>query len=243
MMKQVSSKTKLLESGIKRLNYEQQRFKRYLPQPKPLWKPMSVQNLFNIPQQKKLLPEDEECIDQEEPVYLDKYRSIKEYLYQNFTIPVFQGGTKTDLREAYEEHEKMLEENRQENERMARVREERLKVEQKEEDLLELKKRLVENEKYLVKKDMAIQLILREKARQPTYITKEKLKDAIEAALDHSTSYDFAIDLNGTLVFEKALHPYALKPSAVPESDDILHDFVEKNPAEPIRLEPKKLFY
>ena len=240
MIKQVASK-RILEINLRQLNYEQQRFRRFLRQPKPLWKPVSVQKLFNVQPAKKLSEEDQELIEQDELRYRDQYNSIKEYFNQEFTIPFLQGGSNIELKEVKEEHLRLIKENEEENERVARLREQRLKIEVKKEELEDFKKKLIENEDYQVKKEQAIKCILKEKERYSTYITKDKLKDAIETALDHPISYEFAIDLNGTLVFSDRLHPYALKPSEVPESDDIINDHTDSRTH--IQLEGKIMYY
>lgn len=241
MLRQVSSKGRFLESNIKQFVYEQQRFRRYLRQRAPLWRPSSVQSLFNIPPRKVYLEEDEDMMDIEETIYENKFRSIVSYFNQEFTVPVMQGGSQKQLKEVEDEHRRLIEENKKENERIAKLREERIKDERKREDLLELKRKLVVNEEYLIKKEKAIQLIRREKERYQTYITQDKLKDAIETALDHPTSYDFAVDLNGTIVFDRKLHPYALNPSAEPDSSDVIGDYIDENST--IQLDSKKLFH
>ena len=240
MIKQVASK-RFLESNLKQMIYEQQRYKRYLKQPKPLWKPVSVQRLFNVPQKKQLSEEDTAILEKEEAVYLDQYRSIKEYFHQEFTIPVLQGGSNIELKEVHEEHRRLIEENNEENKRMAKLREERLKEERKREDLEDLKMQLIENEKYQTKKEEAIQRILEEKQRYPNYITKDGLREAIEKAIDHPTSYEFAIDLNGTLAFDKKLHPYALDPSAVPETNNVIEGYTGEQTV--VQIKAKKLYF
>ena len=230
-----------MESNLKQMIHEQQRYKRYLKQPKALWKPVSVQRLFTPPQKKRLSDEDTAILEVEEASYLDQYRSIKEYLNQEFTIPVLQGGSKIQLKEVQEEYRRLIEENKRENERMAKCREERLKEERKREELEDLKTSLMENEVYQVEKQRAIERILKEKERYPTYITKDGLRDAIERALDHPTSYEFAIDLSGTLVFDKKLHPYALDPSAVPESSDVIEGHTDDQTM--VQLNAKKLYF
>lgn len=242
MIKRIESKSQnLLKINLKQFIYEQQRSKRYLKQPKPLWKPISVQRLFNIPPVKKYLEEDEEQLKKEEELYLDQYRSIKEYFNREFTIPILQGGSNIELKKVEEEHRRLIEENNRENERIAKQRAERLKSEQMEEDLVTLKKQLIENEEYQIKKEQAANRILKEKERYSTYITKDKLKDAIQTAIDHPASYEFAIDLNGTLVFDKKLHPYALNPSDPPDSSDVISDYVDEQ--NQIQLTGKKLYY
>lgn len=240
MIKQIASK-RLLESNLKQMIYEQQRYRRFLKQPKALWKPVSIQRLFNVPQKKQLSEEDTAVLEQEEAAYLDQYRSIKEYFHQEFTIPVLQGGSNIELKEVQEEHRRLIEENNLENERVARSREQRLLKERKAEELEDLKKNLIENEKYQVKKEQAIQRILEEKERYPNYITKENLRDAVERAIDHPTSYEFAIDLNGTLVFDRKLHPYALNPSATPDSSDVIEGYANKQTI--LQLNAKKLYF
>lgn len=224
-----------------KLNYEQQRFRRYLPQPKPLWKPVSVQKLFNVPVSKKMLEEDAVELEKEETEYLNKFRSIKEYLNKEFTIPALQGGSNVELKEVEEEHKRLVAENNRENERVAKMREERMKKERELEELEDLKLKLIENESYQVEKEFAIKKILKEKERYEHYITKDKLKDAIETAIDHPTTYNFAIDLAGQVVHDGRLHPSALKPSAEPDSSDVIGGFKDKNTI--VKLREKKLYY
>lgn len=240
MMKKIVRK-EILDINSKILNYDQQRFVRCLPQPKPLWKPICVEKLFNVPELKKISEEDQAKLNEEEKDYLNKLRSIRMYLNKEFTVPVLQGGSTIELKEVKEEHQRLIEENNRENERIAKLREERLKKEAEIEELEDLKLKLIENEKYQVDKEKAIRRILKEKERYPKYITKEKLKDAIEQAIDHPTSYEFAIGLNGKILFDKKLHPYALRPSAEPDSSDVITGY--KTEKDYVKLEEKKIYH
>ncbi|XP_076308451.1 mitochondrial ribosomal protein S26 [Tachypleus tridentatus] len=103
------------------------------------------------------------------------------------------------MKEEVSEHSFLMEQNRLENERVAKIREERRKCDMaKFEDefsqaQLSLSHLIQEERKKLD------ELVLKEKKMNSTYVTSQTLEAAIEDALDHPTTYDFAIDLKGII--------------------------------------------
>lgn len=166
-----------------------------------------------------------------EAIYKHEYLSIQNYFKTEFYLPVANTGGLTARQVQVEEEEqlKLLEENEKENQKVAELRALRLEDEfnQKKTEFIiesikraELEKQAAEDIEANVRKEIE---------REKTYITKEKLEDAIEEALSNPVSYDFSVDLNGNVHYPNKLHPYAFKPSAIPDSSSNSSEVDETN--------------
>ncbi|KAG2465373.1 28S ribosomal protein S26, mitochondrial [Polypterus senegalus] len=99
-----------------------------------------------------------------------------------------------------EEHRMLMAWNDAENERLRKIREQRVKQEQEQEELkrlqaaLALEKRM---EEYIKEKELEI-LTLQEESK--SFITLDNLEQRIEDALDNPKNYNFAIDKEGRIV-------------------------------------------
>lgn len=188
---------------------------------KPIWYPTAPSKLYDIPEPVYYAPDEWEQFDALERKYQDGLRSLQNYLHKNvYMASITTGGFDSEqVKAEYDEQVRLLKENEEENERV-RVLREKMTKEFKEE--IERKavereyERLVDLEEF---KKIAEKEIRKEIERSKTYITRDRLEEAIEYALDNPVSYEFAIDLNGKIV--GATHPYALRPSAVPDSSGL----------------------
>lgn len=179
------------------------------PVRKPIWYPTPPSKIFNIREKppfdacKEFLQQEYELHSRSLCAYLEKYTK------ENVNLE--------DINELErKEQATLLAENDKENEKQKTIREARIAEfnRREEEDMLELMaKETIELE---AKNKQLNNMVLEEIERSKSYITKDKLEKAIEEALDNPVSYEFAIDLKGGLHYDQTLHPYALKPTALP---------------------------
>ena len=181
---------------------------------------MAPSKLFIIPE-KVYLPRDEQRqVDHWKFNYESDMLSIAAYCREHYYLPSRSAGGLTPEQVAAEEvqHRRRLEENNEENKRIAALREERKAAEkqrirqdlvkQVEQQKREEELRRIENER----------LVQQEVLRSSFFITKETLLSAIDDALSHPITYDFAIDKYGNLVTENnKIHVQAFRASDVPD--------------------------
>lgn len=217
--------------------------KRKEPVRKPIWEPIAPSKLFRIRHRPELSDQEQQQRTHMEETYATAMRSIQLYFREQFYSPTLSSGGLSAEQVRNEELDQMalIEENDRENQRVARMRKERVtRMEQ-----LVAQKMLVQhldhNEELRQKARQIDQTVRQEIKRSKTYITHTTLEAAIEEALTHSVSYDFAIDTDGRIYSEQALHPYALRPSAVPESSSNIQEMSETE-SSPQRLEPKDVY-
>lgn len=85
-------------------------------------------------------------------------------------------------------------------------------------------------------------LVSQEIERSKTYITRDNIDAKIDETLTHQTNYDYAIDVNGRIMFDGSLHPYALRPKAVPETSSQTEEYQSFDSGKPVYLKAKKLY-
>ena len=119
-----------------------------------------------------------------------------------------------------DEHQRLLRENEEENQRVAEDRKQRNIVlkKQQADDLLQ--KQLEKDDKNEEIRKIAEQMVQKEIERSKTYITRDNLDAVIEEALSTPVSYEFAIDKKGNVLTEGKIHPNAFTPSATPDTSD-----------------------
>ncbi|RWS31179.1 hypothetical protein B4U80_07719 [Leptotrombidium deliense] len=220
------------------------RFRGKEPRRKPLWMPMAPSKLFVI-KQKPVIPEDEkqqiESLEQRYEIFMD---SVRQYFKKEFYDPTLMSGgiSEDQRRNELEEQEQLLLENEEENRRVAALRAEQNAL-QEQIAIGKFNEKSLEEE---LKKEeefrKAREIVKREIKRSETYITKAKLEEAIESALLNPVHYEFAIDLQGNVHFDERLHPYALKPSAVPETSNVTQEFEGVDYSKPVKLEKKVIY-
>ncbi|KAI2809680.1 hormone [Blomia tropicalis] len=220
------------------------RHKRKEPLRKPIWQPTAPSKLYQIKKKPQLSEEETAQRKHLTDVYEINMKSIQKFLKDEFYTPTLEAGGRSPEEVAEEEMEqqKLLEENEQENERIAKMRDERLKVFQADKEAILLAKSIaIEEENKRLGEQFDI-MVRKEIERSKTYITKENLDSKIEECLTHQTTYDFAIDNNGKLVFSGSLHPYALSPKDVPETSSNIDEYKETDSSKPIYVKAKRLF-
>ncbi|XP_005998716.1 28S ribosomal protein S26, mitochondrial [Latimeria chalumnae] len=138
----------------------------------------------------------------------DRYRDImralraefkEEMLWQKYEEEIGSVAEERAKQET-EEHQRLMAWNNSENERLQKLREERIRQEEEEEQLRKLHaatSREKQWEEFIKEKEREI-LQLQEEAKN--FITLENLDQRIEEALDDPKSYNFAIDKKGRIV-------------------------------------------
>lgn len=234
--------------SLTRTNWQFVRFnlkhKRKEPLRKPIWQPTAPSKLYRIRKPEQLSAEEQAQRNHLTETYAINMKSIKQFLEKEFYLPTLEAGgmAHEDVVQEEEEQKQLIAENNRENEKIAKMREERLKefTVNKEAQLIALKIQADEENKRLGEElDIVVR---REIERSKTYITKDNLDAYIEEVLTHQTDYDFAIDTNGKIVFSGSLHPYALTPKAVPETSSNTAEYKDVDPNKPVYLKAKKLY-
>ena len=196
------------------------RHKRKEPKRKPIWAPTAPSKLFQIREKVVYEKDEKEQMDHLYFHYDSEMESILEYCRVNIYEPTktSSGINKERLRQDEDEFKQLLADNHEENLRVAKLREERLKGDMQsfETDILnEESKRKTEEDQ---RRQNAEALINLEVQRSKTFITRDKLEKAIEEAILNPVHYDYSVDKEGNVVTDGKLHDNAFKPSAIPES-------------------------
>ncbi|XP_015790217.1 probable 28S ribosomal protein S26, mitochondrial [Tetranychus urticae] len=216
---------------------------RKIPVRKPIYFPMAPSKLYVIKDKPYFAEDEKEQYDALEKNHEDAARSLQAFLYQEVYLPTTTAGgfSSEEVAKELQEQERLLAENDAENERQKKRREEKtawIEAQIEKEAMEKEAERLaaIEVEKYIVTEEVKIEI-----ERSSTFITKENLEKFILKALDCPVSYEYAIDLEGRVLFDDKLHPYALNPSAVPETSDLeLEKFATKDKR--IRIDEKVVY-
>lgn len=211
---------------------------------KPVWQPTAPSKLYRIKKKEELSESEQAQRDHLEHTYSINMKSIQEYLRQEFYLPTLEDGGRSheDVLKEEEEQNKLLAQNDAINAKIAAERAVREKEFEREQDALLLAKQIELEEENRVKGEELDRIVRLEIERSKTYITKENLDEKIDELLTHSTSYEFAIDTNGRVVFDGSLHPYALNPKAVPETSSQTEEYKNVDTSKPVFLTSRKLF-
>lgn len=198
------------------------RWKRREPIRKHIWLPQAPSKLFKIPEKVYLPRDEQQQMDHLRFNYDADMLSISSYCREHFYLPSREAGglTAEQVQAEEEQHKRRLLENENENRRIAAERQKRV-TEQKQKLQQELVQQEMEHKRQQEQNRIQAEQVIRsEIERSATFITKENLLSAIEDALLHSVSYDFAIDRNGNVITDGTIHVMAFTPSAVPQSSD-----------------------
>lgn len=210
---------------------------------KPVWQPIAPSKLYRIKQRPQYSVEEKAQRDHLEYTYEVNKNTIQQFLRDEFYLPTVQkDDSSTATFNDDEEQERLIDENNRENEKIAKMREERLKdltADMKAEFIR--RKMQTDEESKLLGEQLDV-IVRREIERSKTYITKDNLDEKIEEALAHKTDYDFAIDVNGKVYFDGALHPYAFTPKAVPETSSNTDEYDTSVKSKKIQLKSKTIF-
>nr|CAG4651404.1 EOG090X0FQ9 [Simocephalus serrulatus]SVE94560.1 EOG090X0FQ9 [Simocephalus serrulatus] len=163
---------------------------------KPLGSPMAKSKLFKIPQ-KPVLPDDEKVeIKRLYDNYKNQMKSLRQYFFEQ-SLKQAESGEVAQMKSKLdeEEHARLMEENRLENEKTAQLREERLKIEAvktQERVMTTLIKKEQENKIFEAQVDTFLQ-----QQKSLPFISPQNIEKAIEEALANPIDFNFAIDLDG----------------------------------------------
>lgn len=223
---------------------QQVRFKRREPLRKAIWLPMAPSKLFKITPLPKISPEERELTEKLTFDYEAALCSIREHCRQNFYLPATktEDGSKTELElKAEEEFKRALKRNDEENKRIAALR-----VKRREEEWNEFKSYLLELEAEHNLKQSQLDAEARanveiETRRSASFISKDKLAEAIEEALLNPVHYEWAVDRQGKVYYDGAIHPNAFTPTAVPDTSNH-KDLAMKELPKNFRLKAHKLY-
>ncbi|KAH7640713.1 mitochondrial ribosomal protein S26 [Dermatophagoides farinae] len=220
------------------------KYKRKEPFRKPIWQPIAPSKLYRIRKKEEMSEQEKKQREHLEYTYNVNIKSIKQFLHQEFYLPIVnaeQGGSNEFVHEE-EELEKAMIENDRENQRVAAMREERLKLFQQELDAKMMAMKIQQEEEKRQIGEQFDQIVSQEIERSKTYITRDNIDAKIDEVLTHQTNYDYAIDVNGRIIFDGSLHPYALRPKAVPETSSQTDEYQSLDSKKPVYLKAKKLF-
>ncbi len=219
------------------------RRKRKEPFRKPVWEPMAPSKLFRITTKEVLNEQEVKQRQHFDNTFETNMRSIREYLKTEFYLTTLEAGGLTHEQVCDEETEQLelIQQNDRENERVAQLRAQRVALQSQLSDQHLIVSQLQQLEDSKLKGKQFDEIVRQEIKRSKSYITHENLESVIEEALANPINYDFAIDTEGNVHFESSLHPYALRPSAVPETSSNTEEFAQTQNIQ-IKLQPKQLF-
>ncbi|XP_023342829.1 probable 28S ribosomal protein S26, mitochondrial [Eurytemora carolleeae] len=228
----------LLKPTVLFLRQNPVRFKKFgraiIPHKKPRWIPMARSKMFKEPPV-FLIPQTE--IKQEEFLNLEYNRRMNaliKYLdedYQKFSDTGEAGRIEAELE--MKEHVKLLQENDEENRRIAELR--RLRLEQEQ---IEIKQQIeqelsqAEHEEML-RLEKAEEIVTKEADLINRRIMPERLEEAILEALDSPVDHEFAIDIHGHIY--RGRETYSLKVPLEKREKLTLRGEQKKNESEEMR--------
>lgn len=165
---------------------------------KPRWIGPAASKKFLLPPTDHTPPDDIEQLLALSWQHRERLSAISQLLYEDFLRHSDVGSAAIEeAKREEEEHVKLLDENEQENARVAKQRELRLQREAVErEEKIRNELLAIEREK-LVKERQLEQLIREESKELDQRIKLEDLERAIEIALDNPVDHEFAIDTKG----------------------------------------------
>nr|CAG4636589.1 EOG090X0FQ9 [Eubosmina coregoni]SVE70121.1 EOG090X0FQ9 [Eubosmina coregoni] len=163
---------------------------------KPLGSPTAKSKLFRVPQKPNLPMDETEEIRRLHNIYFTQMKSLRVYFYEQSLKQAESGeSAQLKLKQEDEEHARLMEENRLENEKTAKKREERWTVEAektRERVISSLVKKEQQEELYKSKLGEFIEM-----QKSIPIISKENIEKAIEEALVNPVDFNYAIDLEG----------------------------------------------
>ncbi|XP_017058985.1 probable 28S ribosomal protein S26, mitochondrial [Drosophila ficusphila] len=169
---------------------------------KPRWLPVAKSKLFRVPERKKQTEEERTELMRLHNHYKTQLRSVRQFLREE-VVRHEETSTADHIvltpEQEEAEFQKCLDVNAAWNAAIAKERDQRL-AKEREEKVAYVQERLEARQvREEERREKANQRVLLEIERSKTYITKENLDAAIEAALANPVDHNFAIDLAGNL--------------------------------------------
>jgi len=206
-----------LRSGIsltKSLNpfYITKRGKRVW-QRKPIGLPTAPSKLFRVPKHPDVPLDEQREVKRLLNNYRTQMKSLQQYFYEQSMKQAESGETaQLKLKEDDDEHLRLMEENRIENEKTAALREQRLSAEfetTREKVLQSLIKKEKDDSLY---QDKLLSFISEQEGTP--FIRPEDIDKAIEEALSNPVNFSFAIDFKGN-IYRDHVTPSELKNNGI----------------------------
>ncbi|GFT69390.1 probable 28S ribosomal protein S26, mitochondrial [Nephila pilipes] len=174
-----------------------------IPKRKPKFLPTAASKLFRIPEHPYVPPDEKQLIDDLLEEYYRKIDSLRVLFKAELNQKnIDEGHTLENQRDEEAKFCLLLEENKKENERIAKIREETMEkiFQEKQIHLLQLEEnRKITNEEIKMKVD---EIVRNEKEKTAAFITYENIDEVIEKALYEPKNFNFAIDVNGNIKWE-----------------------------------------
>nr|CAG4644379.1 EOG090X0FQ9 [Lepidurus arcticus] len=167
-------------------------------QRKPRHLPTAKSKLFRVPQKPRYPDDEVQEMRRVRNIYNTGMKSVRHYFFQESLKLADTGDFALHAAKSeQEEHLRLMEENRVENEKTAAVREARL-ARQREQEKEHISQLLV-SEQMLSRKrlDEVEELVKKEIGLAELIITRDNVELAIEEALANPVDYNFAIDREG----------------------------------------------
>ncbi|XP_046385777.1 probable 28S ribosomal protein S26, mitochondrial [Ischnura elegans] len=167
---------------------------------KAIWAPIAKSKLFRIPERKPL-PEDETLeLRRLYNIYRTQVKSIRSYLENEYKMSTKEL-PEQNLAVEDEEIAHALKVNELWNKEVKAIREKRL-AKEAEEEREQILERMIIADKEAEEQLLLIESIVKqEKGKASSFITPEKLDEAIEYALANPVDYNYSIDLDGNTVY------------------------------------------
>merc|ERR1739838_254030 len=176
---------------------------------KTRWDPKAPSKMFRVTQRKKLPEVEWREMTRLNNNYKTCMRAIRRHLHEAYlrTSATSEFAIK-EQEEIEAEHVRMMEYNQQENERVAKLREERIRQEH-EADFARVKLSIAKHEEQkLIAKEEALKLIIDAQEIVKTFIRREDLTKAIESAMANPVDFNFAIDTQGHIIRGRNTRPH-----------------------------------
>lgn len=165
---------------------------------KPRWVPVAPSKKFKIPPRKITPPEEVHELRRLNNNYNTQMRALRHHLTQEKkrTADTSELAMQQVAQEE-EEHQRLMEYNRQENLRVAALREERVRKEYEAELARVEASKVKQAQKAAAAEEEALRIINETQEFVKTFIKREDLEKAIEEAMANPKDYNFAIDQDG----------------------------------------------
>lgn len=240
----------LCQCTIQKINYQSVRFnlryRRKEPIRKPIWVTMAPSKLFRIKKRPELSEKEREQREHLEYTYEINMKSINGYLRKTFYEPTLKKNSASIADKIMDQEAAELstaiEENNEFNKKIAKMRDERMELFKKDIAAKFAMQKIKDEEENRRLGEEFDRKVEREIERSKTYITMDNIDEKIDEALTHQTTYDYAIDVNGRIIFDGFLHPYAFKAKAVPETSSQTEESLNVDLSKPIYLKAKKIY-
>lgn len=162
------------------------------------WMPVAPSKRFWVPKRLVIPKEEEEEIKRLYNIYRTQMKAVRDHLRrENLRTSATSELASQHAAEEEEEHRQLMEFNRQENERVAALRENRLQKEVE----ADFARVIATKEKWekleLEDKETALRIISETQELVKTFIQREELEKVIEVAIENPKDYNYAIDDDG----------------------------------------------